>query len=150
MEIDRDKIQDSAYRQVIAQYLAGKWLRLLSPFSNDPCVFLPLTKITQEELDYCLDMLALNELDASTVSARLLKRMAFILVDSNPTYQAVSKDVLTSFQKSMEVHLAEISSKADEAIASIRVNLQVTKDRIDAALAESNEKRCSTSGLSLV
>lgn len=76
--------------------------------------------------------------------------MAFILVDSNPTYQAVSKDVLTSFQKSMEVHLAEISSKADEAIASIRVNLQVTKDRIDAALAESNEKRCSTSGLSLV
>lgn len=121
----------------------------MSPFSNDPCDFLPVAKINQEELDYCLDTLALNELDANTVAARLIKRMAFILVDNNPTYQAVcrqmesefaqisaqakadiqaiSKDVLTRYQKNMEVHLAEISSKADEAIASIRINLQATK-----------------------
>lgn len=49
----------------------------------------------------------------------------------------ISKSVLDDFDQRMKIHLAHVNLKADEAMESIRANLQKSKERIDAASVES-------------
>ncbi len=159
LKIDRQLIcSNDAYRKEAASYLTYKWLGLLSPLSDDPAVLLPIIKMTADELDHSLDSLALNQIDAEAVSKLLLTRLAYILVENNSTYQAVCQQLksdfaeisaktraeiavigqatMKDFSARLDVHLAEINRQADETISSIRENLQKSRERIDAVLAE--------------
>ncbi len=108
--IDRDRIiTDSVYRAATSHFLASKLMArmgLCSENLSKTCstfTYLVLLKMNVEEFAFCLDNLAPNELDAERVAGILTRRMAYALIDANPSFQALIGRMKSEFVQIREI-----------------------------------------------
>jgi hypothetical protein len=108
--IDRDRtICDPAYRAATSHFFASKLMAhmgLSSENLSKTCstfTYLVLLKMSAEEFAFCLDNLAPNELDAERVAAILTRRMAYALIDANPSFQALIGRMKSEFAQIREI-----------------------------------------------
>lgn len=108
--IERDRtISDSAYRAEVSKFLASKLISHMGLTSENLSMscssfsYLVLLKMSLEEMTFCLDNLAPNELDAERVAAILARRKAYALIDANPTFQALISRMKSEFAQIREI-----------------------------------------------
>lgn len=104
LNIDQGRILcDAAYRAEVADFLTKKWLshmQLDKDSVSEVCsqmTFLTLAKTSCEEFTFCLDNLALNDLDPNKIASILVQRMAYQLIDSNPKFQTLITRMKSEF-----------------------------------------------------
>jgi len=158
LHIDQSRMEDETYRSEMATVLAYRFMLFLTPLSDEMHVVLPLIKMSVEEIEYALDVLALNTIDSVNLAKLLLTRLANKLIDKNPTFikveselkaemKAIGEELRASMKEIADKHraefgatldgiLSEVRRSADETIAGIKERMSESAKRTQAVLDE--------------
>ena len=87
LDIQRARLKEADYANDMAKVLTYKWTALLMR-DLDAASLITIMSIDQATLEHCLDKMRMNEVSAQTVAEKIMRRLAFSLIDENAKYKA--------------------------------------------------------------